>query len=266
MTILKSQRLGLLALTRQLLNSGLSSRVFSLTGGGGKTSLMLLWATCLHASGYSVVATTTTKMADQLYAGCLVTDVNTLTSAENAVAGSMGQDKPIILVNSQHTTPGKLSGIAPEWIDTLSKQFPYTFFLVEADGSAGRAVKGYQSYEPVIPSRTALLVPVIGLNALGQPINAQNVHRPELFCRLSGSMPGMPISAAAITSALLHADGYLHNAPPATVVLPLLNKLETRQQYRQCRQLAELIIAAKHPKIQAVLAGSVQHNCFARFS
>jgi len=227
---------------------------------------MLLWATCLHASGYSVVATTTTKLADQLYAGCLVTAAAALSAATSAVAKSMGQDQPIILVNDQQTTPGKLSGIAPEWVDTLSEQFPDTFFLVEADGSAGRSVKGYQSYEPVIPSRTALLVPVIGLDALGQSINEQNVHRPELFCQISGSMPGLPISAAAITSALLHEDGYLHNAPRAAVVLPLLNKVETRQHYRQCRELAALILAANQPQICGILAGSVQHNCFVRFS
>ena len=264
--MLTRQRLSLRTLSLSLLNSNLPSRIISLTGGGGKTSLMLLWAACLHASGYSVVTTTTTKLADQLYAGCRIAPVATLAAAVSAVAESMGQDQSILLVSNQHTVSGKLSGIASEWIDTLSEQFPDTFFLVEADGSAGRSVKGYQSYEPVIPSRTALLVPVIGLDALGQPLNAEQVHRPELFCRISGSEPDLPISAAAITSALLHADGYLHNAPPLSVVLPLLNKMETRQQYRQCRELAALILAANHRQICGVLAGSVQKDCFVRFS
>ena len=227
---------------------------------------MLLWASCLHASGYSVVATTTTKLADQLHGNCRITAATTLSAAVSAVAESMEQDKTLLLVSNHHAVPGKLSGILPEWIDTLSEQFPDTFFLVEADGSAGRSIKGYQPYEPVIPSRTAVLVPVIGLDALGQPINSQQVHRPELFCRISGSKPGLPISAAAITNALLHADGYLHNAPPKTVVLPLLNKMETRQQYRQCRELAALILTANHPQISGVLAGSVQNNCWVRFS
>ena len=227
---------------------------------------MLLWATCLHASGYSVVATTTTKLADQLHTGCRVAPVATLAAASGAVAESMGQNQPIILVSNQPTTPGKLSGIAPDWVDALSIKFPDTFFLVEADGSAGLSLKGYLSSEPVIPACTSLLVPVIGLDALGQPINNQQVHRPELFCRISGSIPGLPISPTTITSALLHADGYLHNAPRAAVVLPLLNKVETRQQYRQGRELAALILAANQPQICAVLAGSVQHNCFARFS
>ena len=227
---------------------------------------MLLWATRLHASGYSVVVTTTTKLADQPHAGCQITTAATLSAAATAVAESTGQDQPIILVGDQPTTPGKLSGIAPDWIDALSIKFPDTFFLVEADGSAGRSVKGYHPYEPVIPSRTGLLVPIIGLDALAHPINSQQVHRQELFGRISGSKPGLPISAVAITNALFHADGYLHNAPPTAVVLPLLNKVETRQQYRQCRELAALILAANQPQICSVLAGSVQHNCFVRFS
>ena len=227
---------------------------------------MLLWATCLHVSGYSVVATTTTKLANQPHAGCRIASAATFAAAVSAVEESMGQDEPLILVNDHHTIPGKLSGISPEWIDALSIEFPDTFFLVEADGSAGRSVKGYQSYEPVIPSRTALHVPVIGLDALGQPINPQKVHRPELFCRISGSLPDLPISATAITNALLHTDGYFHNTPPTAVVLPLLNKVETRLQYRQCRELAALVLAANHPKIIGVLAGSVQHDCFVRLS
>ena len=227
---------------------------------------MLLWASCLHASGYSVVATTTTKLADQLHANCRITAATTLSAAVSAVAESMKQDKTLLLVSNNHAVPGKLSGIFPEWIDTLSEQFPDTFFLVEADGSAGRSIKGYQPYEPVIPSRTAVLVPVIGLDALGQPINAEQVHRSELFCQISGSMADRPISSVAVANALFHADGYLHNAPPKTVVLPLLNKMETRQQYRQCRELAALILTANHPQISGVLAGSVQNNCWVRFS
>jgi probable selenium-dependent hydroxylase accessory protein YqeC len=263
---LNCQRLDLPDLSQQLLESGLPTRVFSLTGGGGKTSLMLLWAACLRASGYSVVATTTTKLAAQPHAGCRIVPAATWAGAVSAVAESIGQDKPIILVSDQSITPGKLAGIPPAWIDALSIQFPDIFFLVEADGSAGRSVKGYQAYEPVIPARTALLMPVIGLDALAQPINSQQVHRPELFCRISGSEPGLPISAAAITSALLHADGYLHNVPTTTLILPLLNIVETRQQYRQCRELAALILAANQPQICAVLAGSVQNDCFVRLS
>lgn len=227
---------------------------------------MLLWATRLHASGYSVVVTTTTKLADQPHAGCQITTAATLSAAATAVAESTGQDQPIILVGDQPTTPGKLSGIAPDWIDALSIKFPDTFFLVEADGSAGRSVKGYHPYEPVIPARTGLLVPIIGLDALGQPINSQQVHRPELFCRISGSKPGLPVSPAAIANALLHRDGYLHNTPPTAAILPLLNKVETRRQYQKCRELAALILAVGQPKICSILAGSVQHDCFVRLS
>ena len=65
-----------------------------------------------------------------------------------------------------------------------------THYLVEADGAARRPIKGYASYEPVIPPAAGLLLPVLGLDALGKKVESQTVHRVELFAAQCGAVPG----------------------------------------------------------------------------
>ena len=50
---------------------------------------------------------------------------------------------------------------------------------MEADGSKMRPVKAPAEHEPVLPSATTLLAPVIGLDAIGVPVAPRWVHRPE---------------------------------------------------------------------------------------
>ena len=57
--------------------------------------------------------------------------------------------------------------------------------IVEADGSRKRPFKAPASHEPVIPSRTTLMIACIGANALWQPI-AESCHRPELVAAVAG--------------------------------------------------------------------------------
>ena len=252
--------------------AGFPSRVFSLTGGGGKTSLMYRWAACLQASGRPVITAATTKLADTPRRDSRFVAVSSckaaITAVEQMVSGQKSafclQAPLVTLVSVRPAPPGKLSGIEPEWIDSLSAQFPDVFFLVEADGAAGKSLKGYQSYEPVIPTSTSLLVPVIGLDVLNGPADAEQVHRPELFRRISGLGENAPISIEAICSALLHPEGYLCRIPPQATVLPFLNKAETQKQWESGRKLAACILSAKHRQIIAVWVGSLQRNIFAR--
>jgi len=50
--------------------------------------------------------------------------------------------------------------------------------LVEADGAAGRPLKAWAAWEPVIPGQTCLLVVMAGASGLGRPLTPAWVHRP----------------------------------------------------------------------------------------
>jgi probable selenium-dependent hydroxylase accessory protein YqeC len=264
-----SPNLTLEQLTTQLPLTESHFRVISLTGGGGKTSLMYRWAACLKDNGLPVVTTTTTKLEASPRNDSRFVEVSTLETAMAVVektvsAGAHSSCPTLTLVSDRPTPTGKVSGIEPQWIDLLAERFPAVFFIVEADGSAGKSLKGYQGHEPVVPASTTLLIPVVGLDALGCNADSTHVHRPEIFRRITGLAADELISPETVCNALLHPEGYLRSAPPQATILPLLNKAETPQLQQMGRELAGCILNAKHRQISAVLVGSVKSNHFAR--
>lgn len=58
-------------------------------------------------------------------------------------------------------------GIPREWIDELAIEYPETLFIV-GDGSAGKSIKGHLAHEPVIPSRSSLVIVVVGIDSVGE--------------------------------------------------------------------------------------------------
>lgn len=243
-----------------------SPQVITLIGGGGKTSLLHLWARCLKEKGLSVVTSTTTKMCMESRPGFSWAQADNLAAAKNWLKIAPQSNEIFTLVGKYLPDAGKVAGIPADWIDQLCLDYPATVFLVEGDGSAGRSLKGHLPYEPVIPASTSLLVPVIGLDVLGKSLNADNVHRPEVLCEITVAKPGAPIDSATVLAALLHEKGYLRQAPRTASVLPLFNKLETFHLWKEGLQLSNQLLSFRHPQIKSVLAGSVHQNCFKRLS
>ena len=241
-------------------------RVITFIGGGGKTSLMYLWARSLQASGFSVATTSTTRLSAQALPEVRIAQPASLSEAAFFLRTPTTARE--ILTLSSYTAPAgdKLLGIPPAWIDSLCQKFPDTFFLVEGDGSAGRSLKGHLPHEPVIPASTSLLVPVIGLDVLGKTLDNAHIHRPDVFSRITGTPSGGLIGPAEVFTALFHPEGYLCRALQSTTILPLLNKMETCSQWETGKIIATQILASNHPQISAVLAGSVHNNCFVRLS
>ena len=54
---------------------------------------------------------------------------------------------------------------------------PGACLLNEPDGSRGRGFKAPAPHESAIPPETTLVVPVVGADVLGQPLDAEHVHR-----------------------------------------------------------------------------------------
>jgi probable selenium-dependent hydroxylase accessory protein YqeC len=255
-------------LDQLLAQSGASSstNVITLIGGGGKTSLMHLWAKKFHAQGISVVTSTTTKLYNKLQPGFHFAQPKDLIEAHALLDTQDCQDSIPTLTGPLQPATGKLSGLPPDWIDDLSRSYPDTVFLVEGDGSAGRSLKGHLSYEPVIPASTSLLLPIIGLDVLGKLLNDDNVHRSKVFAAITGIQPGSSIEPDALVSILLHKDGYLRQLAKNIVVLPFLNKAETFHSCKAGFNISQQLLKAHHPQLNAVLAGSVLHDCFVRFT
>jgi len=198
----------------------------SFVGAGGKTSLLLHLARELATDERPVLVTTTTHLADpREEPGATVDTVLLFPALEQA-----GDDAPLpapapgvsLLVARPAEPPRKLKGIDPSHVARLASVWPVV--LVEADGSKRLPIKAPLDHEPVVPGETGLTVGVLGLDALGWPMDERTVHRPERFAAVTGCHPGSAIGWDHVVALARHPEGLFKGARGARAVL--LNKVD----------------------------------------
>ena len=199
----------------------------SFVGAGGKTSLLVHVARELAAGGRPVLVTTTTNLADPRGEGDPFERIVFRPELEEAGPPGNGDVlEPVpgvtLLVSRPTDLPGKLRGIHPSRVGPL--RAAWGLVLVEADGSKRLPVKAPAPYEPVLPEGTTVVVGVVGLDALGWPMDATNVHRPERFAAVTGCAPGAPVGWDHLVALSRHPEGLFKGATVRRVVL--LNKLD----------------------------------------
>lgn len=166
---------------------GVRPGVTSVIGSGGKTSLLAALARELPGT---VILTTTTHILP--FPG-----MQLVTSADADDVRAALAESHVVCVGSQTEKNGKL--VTPELgIDTLASLADYV--LVEADGARRLPLKAHASWEPVIPACSDRTILVLGASGLGHPVR-DTVHRPELFCELTGCAPGDPATPELVARA-----------------------------------------------------------------
>jgi molybdenum cofactor cytidylyltransferase len=108
----------------------------------------------------------------------------------------------------------------------------------------------------VIPESSTLVVPVIGLDVLGQPLDPHHVHRPELVASLAGAALGDPVTPAMLAAVLAHPEGGGKAVPQGARLVPFLNKADDAQTLAKARTVASLLLA--YPVIDSVLIGTAR--------
>ncbi len=125
--------------------------------------------------------------------------------------------------------------------------------IVEADGSRMRPFKAPAEHEPVIPRSTSVLVPVVGIQAVGLPLDEEHVHRAQAIARLSGARLNDTITPTMIAHILAHPEGGLKTRPDSARVVVLVNRVEGESALNSARDLARLLLDYKD--IDAVALG-----------
>lgn len=113
--------------------------------------------------------------------------------------------------------------------------------LVEADGSRQRPLKAPAGHEPVVPDWVDQVLVFAGLSALGKPLDAEWVHRPERFASLAGLQIGQEISISALAKVLSSQKGGLKGLPASARRVAVLNQADTEQLREAGLQLAQAI-------------------------
>ena len=201
-----------------------SDRAF--VGGGGKTTLGLQ---VLHegvGAGCKALFTTTTRILvphipQQVD---LIIETSNLEEAVDSIARAFIKGfRRIALISSREMSAHgqRAVGIPPSWIDALCPKVA-DLCVVEADGSRMLPFKAPKiPREPVLPDAIAAVVAVVGVDALGVPLDEDHVCRADIVSELTQTEIGKPITSAAIGKVLGNGDLWcqgLHGVPFHVVI------------------------------------------------
>lgn len=164
--------------TTNVPNRQANGTIWSVIGGGGKTTLLRSLADELVAEGKTVVLATTTHFLP--FSG-----IGTVVSADEFEVARQLEAQRVICVGAPAHEARNAGKLAPSRVSPQALAAIADFVLVEADGSKHMPVKAHTSREPVIPEGNDLTIMVIGASAFGKPAT-EAVHRPEIFCENSG--------------------------------------------------------------------------------
>ena len=236
--------------------------VIALVGGGGKTTAMFRLADELAAQKRRVVTTTTTRLfaSQAARASHLLTYPGADEEKDEEFIGRVQAELKAalpehLLVVGAGRDRDKILGVPPKLVDQLSARNIADVVIVEADGARLRPFKAPAEHEPVVPSSTTLLIPVVGIQAVGLFLDDEHVHRPDLIARLAGVLPGETVTPAIIARVLAHPQGGLKNKPASARAAVLVNQVEGESRLAQARELARLLLDSI--EIDAVAVGAV---------
>jgi probable selenium-dependent hydroxylase accessory protein YqeC len=226
------------------------SDVVAFVGGGGKTSAMFRAARDLVERGGHAITTTTTRIfAAQI--ALAPTHVPAADATRERVAAELAGHRHTLVIGATDPASGKAEGVSLELFRQLREWCPGACLLNEADGSRMRPFKAPAAHEPVVPADTTLVVPIVGAEVFGRPLDGEHVHRPELVSALTGARVGSPITPETVARVLAHPEGGCKAVPAGARVVVLINKVDRLPDRAPARETAELLL--RESAIEAVV-------------
>ncbi len=193
-------------------------------GSGGKTTALFRLARELPPP---VIITATTHLGlDQAQSA----DRHVvLTGPEEAAKISDGIIEGILVITGPAGSDRRTSGLDAETVERVRRLADERGapLLIEADGSRQKPLKAPAEHEPAVPAWVDQVVVVVGATGLGKPLDAEWVHRPAIFCRLTGLAQGDPVTAQALQKYLNHPEGGLKNIPALARRSVFINQADT---------------------------------------
>lgn len=230
--------------------------IVAFVGGGGKTGAILRLVEELRDAEWRVVATTTTRVGRSIESALVVSEAAG-RNWRGGLAAEMERRGAVFLAAGT-SGDGKLRGIDPALVDSRLASLA-DVVLIEADGSRQMPIKAPAEHEPVIPDSTTLVVPMVGLDALGRGIRAPEVHRPELLRAVTGHKI---VTTEAVARLITSAEGSLKAVPSRARIRPILNKVCPDSRETATR-IAEAVLDAGPASLDRVIIADVASCAFA---
>lgn len=222
--------------------------VISIVGAGGKTTLMFQLAKEIKSNNANVLATTTTKIY--------------LPSEEEADIICIGEDNflkheinraGIYVYGIDINSENKIIGLKEEHLDRLAPCFDYT--IIEADGSKGKPLKGWNPYEPVVYKGTTKTIGVLDIQTLGMEISKANIHRIEEFSRLTYELQGEEITMDHLLMLIFHPMGLFKNQKGEKILF--INKADSSYHRNNAMKLVNEINKNHESFLDRIIIGSL---------
>ena len=225
--------------------------VLTLTGGGGKTTLMYRLARELAGQGKRVVCTTSTKIFEpepgQVSYLVLEDDCERMIDACREETARFGW----VAAARARVGNGKLYGFAPEEIDGLFASGAVDWIIVEGDGARMLPLKAPVGNEPVFPASTTHALAVVGLSGVGAPLDEDHVCRCERYSEITGLHLHSAVTVESVARVLDHDQGLLKGAPGGILRLAWLNQADLpgaaergRKIMRSARTMDRVVLGA----------------------
>jgi len=229
--------------------------VISLVGAGGKTTLLYALGRELSALRCGVILTTTTKIFEPEPSPFFLLFLSPELSTIKKWVTEHVHCHRCLLLARERLPNGKLEGIYPEWAEEIFSMDGVTAIINEADGSAGRPLKAPRDGEPVIPKNTTLLVPLIGIDGMGCPLDEERVFRSAIASRLLDLPMGSTITEDAIVRLVMEG---IKSGPAGARIVPLINKVDIPGGLEKAKKLARYLLSADPTRIRRVVLGQLQ--------
>jgi len=217
--------------------------VISIVGAGGKTSLMFCLALEISGSGQTVLTTTTTKMMlPQKEQAAHVILTPSIQSLLDRAREELNKTNHLYFASARLPQQAdKIAGFEPDVIDRIKLSGLFKWILVEADGAARRPLKVPDEHEPVIPVSSDWVIGLVGLKAVGKPLEPEWVFRHERFASISGISKGHPVTVNALVQAAIHPQGIFKGTPADARKILFLNTAGIADLWATGREVAETI-------------------------
>lgn len=218
-----------------------NNEVISLVEAGGKTSFMYALARELISLQRKVLITTTThlkKPTEKTY------ELMILENCPKKAAAKINQifdTSNTVLWADKEVSDGKICGLPAESINIVADMNIADNILIEADGAKGLPIKAPTSHEPVIPTKTTIVVGVIGIDALGCRIDNNTVHRPEILSKIVQKPIGGIIDEIVIQKLICSPYGLFKGATEQMKKIVVINKVDNSTILGPAIRLAESI-------------------------
>ena len=229
--------------------------IISFVGAGGKKSTIYRLVS-EHSGKIAITSTVRTPPfrrrlnafqivaePDELYA-----QLKSATNQHKRVAYAYTSDRP-----------ARLTGVPPEQVSNIHREFGFDATFVKADGARLRWLKAPGNGEPLVPRDNTILVPVISVKAIGKPLSDEVAHRAVDASRVMGLKLGGRITAAHLARLLASEQGGLKNAGTA-MVIPVINMAEDKEDMRLAKLIAELALDQSTKIIRVVIASMVRDD------